>query len=72
MANTPAPFRQHHIRKALKAAADAGVAHPRVHVRLPSGAELTVGGAAGMPSAAVAPKPGKVRSPALPRSDRGR
>jgi hypothetical protein len=53
MPNRPQVFRQHHVRRALKAAADAGVPDPAVRIRLPGGAELTVGSAAGMPGASV-------------------
>ena len=46
MANKSQDFRSHHIAhiaSALKAATDAGIRNPSVHVRLPSGAELRVG-----------------------------
>ena len=61
MPNRPQPFRQHHVRRALKAASDAGVPDPAVCIRLPGGAELTVGAGAavGRPTAAAIVKPGK-------------
>ena len=62
MANKSQDFRSHHIAhiaSALKAATDAGIRNPSVHVRLPSGAELRVG--AGDRSVAPA-----VRKPAAP------
>jgi hypothetical protein len=62
MVNRSQDFRASHINhvaSALKAAVDAGVTNPQVHVRLPSGAELRVG-AGDRP---VAPAP---RSPVAP------
>jgi hypothetical protein len=46
--NRAQEFRQHHIKRSLKAALDAGVHDPAVCVRLPGGAELVVGAAAGL------------------------
>ena len=42
MANTPQPFRQHHLTRALRAAKAAGM--DSVKVRLPSGVEFHIGG----------------------------
>src|SRR5262245_65418826 len=44
MANTPQPFRQHHLTRALRAAKAAGMDNPSVKVRLPSGVEFHIGG----------------------------
>ena len=44
MANTPQPFRQHHLTRALRAAKAAGLDNPSVKVRLPSGVEFHIGG----------------------------
>src|SRR5262245_42998911 len=44
MANTPQPFRQHHLTRALRAARAAGMDNPSVKVRLPSGVEFHIGG----------------------------
>jgi hypothetical protein len=40
--NKAQPFRQHHITRALKAAAAAGVPNPSVSVRCPNGTIITV------------------------------
>ena len=55
MANTPQPFRQHHITRALKAYAAAGRPDATVEVRLPSGATITVG--SGKPAVPDRPVP---------------
>ena len=67
--NKAQEFRQHHIKRSLKAALDAGVTDPAVCVRLPGGAELVVGAASGLgkPAAAAVAKPTKARPAALPR-----
>ena len=44
MVNQPQQFRQHHITRALKAAAAAGMRDPTVTVQLlPTGATITIG-----------------------------
>jgi hypothetical protein len=62
MGNTPAPFRQHHLARALRAASSAGVRDPAVCIELPNGTRFTVGAAAGLPNAAVVSKAAKARS----------
>jgi hypothetical protein len=50
MANQPQAFRQHHVTRALRAAAAAGMRDPTVTVTLlPTGATITVG--SGKPAA---------------------
>jgi len=72
MANREQPFRQHHVTRALKAAAAAGVANPSVRIRTPGGTEYHIGGEVTAPkkhtTAAVA-KPPPTR--AAGRSRRG-
>jgi hypothetical protein len=57
MGNTPQPFRQHHVRRLLKAASDGGLRNPSVHVRLPGGTDFHVAVDAGKPVAAAVLKP---------------
>jgi hypothetical protein len=66
--NKTQEFRQHHIRRALKAALAAGFPNPSVEIKLPSGATLTVGAGTmtGGPAAAAPPRtarkaPGKTQ-----------
>jgi hypothetical protein len=51
MGNQPQPFKTHHIARALRGAAAAGMRNPTVEVRLPTGATIVIGGA-GKPDAA--------------------
>jgi hypothetical protein len=68
MANRAQNFKHHDVRKALKAAAAAGVSDPTVRVVLPNGTEFHIGGAGAKPTAtpvAAAVKPvAVVRKPA--------
>jgi hypothetical protein len=55
--NKAQPFRQHHITRCLKAAADAGVRDPTVTVQiLPTGATITIG-SGGKPGTSVSTTP---------------
>lgn len=47
MPNKPQPFRAHHIARALRGAAAAGMTHPSVEVRLPTGATIAIGWSGG-------------------------
>jgi hypothetical protein len=70
MANTPQAFRQHHVTRALRAAAAAGMHDPTVTVTLlPTGATITVGSGKPDNAAAASSKPVKARS-ASSRSSR--
>jgi hypothetical protein len=60
VANQPQAFRQHHLTRALKAAAAAGTRNPTVTVTLPTGATITIG--SGKPDAGKASRP-SARSP---------
>jgi hypothetical protein len=71
MANTPQPFRQHHITRALKGAAAAGRPDATVEVRLPSGATITVG--SGKPDETVSARAaGKGSKPSVRSTEAGR
>jgi hypothetical protein len=67
VANRVQPFHQHHVRRALKAAAAAGMSNPSVEVRLPSGATIAVSGAVDKPPRAVSPRaaPASARTAAV-------
>jgi hypothetical protein len=65
MSNQTQPFRQHHLTKALRSAAAAGMRDPTVTVTLPTGATITI---SGKPEAVV--KPGK-RNEATSLAKRG-
>jgi len=54
MANQSQPFRQHHIKRALKAAEAAGMRNPMVEVHLPTGTKLIIGS---QPAAKTVSKP---------------
>jgi hypothetical protein len=59
MGNQPQPFKTHHIARALRGAAAAGMRNPTVEVRLPTGATIVVGGAGKLDAAR--PSPGRVQ-----------
>jgi hypothetical protein len=44
MANRAQPFKTHHVVRALKAAAAAGVAHPSIEFHSPDGGKIVIGG----------------------------
>jgi hypothetical protein len=44
MANKTQPFRAHHVARALRGVAAAGLTNPQVEVRLPTGATIVVSG----------------------------
>jgi hypothetical protein len=47
MVNKPQSFRAHHIARALRGVAAAGLSNPSVSVRLPTGATITIAGSTG-------------------------
>jgi hypothetical protein len=61
MVNKVQPFRQHHISRALKAAAAAGMTRPRLELKLPGGGVMVIGDD-GEPAGSKAPGPARKAS----------